>query len=72
MGKGKGKLDDWGAQLPAGIHIAELKNLRLGRSKYFLSQLGFRLGSDTYINLDRSRTSRLPLNKLPNIKYHSF
>ena len=72
MGKGKGKLDDWGSELPAGIHIVEFKNLRFGRSKYFLKQLSFRLGSNTLVNLDSTRISKLPLNKLPNIQYHSF
>lgn len=72
MGKGKGKLDDWGAELPAGIHIVEFRNLRLGRSKYFLKQLNFRLGSHSSINLDCNRTTRLPLRKLPRVQYSSF
>lgn len=43
MGKGIGKLKTWVSQLPSGTVIIELRNLRVGRSLYFLSQLQVRI-----------------------------
>lgn len=50
MGKGKGKLDGWGTELPAGIFIVELKNLRTARAKYFLKQLMLKLPAKARIS----------------------
>lgn len=47
MGKGKGKLAGWATELPAGIIILELKNLRYGRSKYFIQQLMYKIPTKT-------------------------
>lgn len=43
MGKGKGKRFTWGVLVKPGVLIYELKNLRLSRGIYFLSQLQRRL-----------------------------
>lgn len=43
MGKGKGKLSGWYGKLPSGINLIEYRNLRNGRSTYFLRQIKFRL-----------------------------
>ena len=43
MGKGVGKLATWVSYLRAGAFIFELKNLRLGRTTYFLKQIAFKL-----------------------------
>jgi hypothetical protein len=43
MGKGKGKLSSWYSFLPSGVILVEYKNLRCGRSSYFLRQLQLRL-----------------------------
>ena len=43
MGKGVGKLSTWVSYLRAGSFIFELKNLRLGRTTYFLKQIAFKL-----------------------------
>ena len=43
MGKGKGKLHHWFIKIRGGIILFELVNLRFGRSKYFIKQMGFKL-----------------------------
>ena len=43
MGKGKGKLSGWYGKLPSGINFIEYKNLRMGRSIYFLKQIRHKL-----------------------------
>ena len=43
MGKGKGKLVGWVAQLSPGVNMFELKNARPGRAVYFFKQVTFRL-----------------------------
>ena len=43
MGKGTGKLSAWVVELPAGINIFEFKNLRYGRSVYFINQIKHKL-----------------------------
>ena len=43
MGKGKGKLKGWFSQTPPSVTFVEYKNLRVGRSKYFLLQLSYKL-----------------------------
>ena len=49
MGKGKGKLKDWGTMLPAGVNIIEFRNLRFGRAKYFLKQMQYKIRSKTVL-----------------------
>ena len=49
MGKGKGKVKDWVSVLPAGVNIVEYKNLRYGRSLYYLKQIQFKLSSKSII-----------------------
>ena len=43
MGKGKGKLVGWIAQLSPGVNLFELKNARPGRAVYFFKQVTHRL-----------------------------
>ena len=43
MGKGTGKLAGWIADLPSGINIVELKNLRTGRAEYYCHQVRHKL-----------------------------
>jgi len=38
MGKGKGKPSNWAAEISTGLIFLELRNLRLGRANYFLTQ----------------------------------
>ena len=43
MGKGKGKLAGWVAQLSPGVTMFEFKNLRTGRARYYYEQVAYRL-----------------------------
>ena len=43
MGKGKGKLAGWVAQLSPGVTMFEFKNLRTGRARYYYDQVAHRL-----------------------------
>ena len=51
MGKGKGKLNIWYNKLSIGVIFIELKNLRKGRSIYFLKQAQNKLKSKSKIIL---------------------
>ena len=70
MGKGKGKLKDWVTQLPSGTNIIEYKNLRYGRSVYFLKQMQFKIRSESviirkyrYIDLVYSSKVKVPFER---------
>ena len=74
MGKGKGKLSDWYSKIPQGSIFIEYKNLRRGRSKYFLNQVRYRL-SPTSILLFKFKSSRcnyLPLNYSKKVTFQNF
>jgi large subunit ribosomal protein L16 len=69
MGKGKGKLAGWSSEVPAGLYITEVKNLRYGRSIYFLKQMGWRLATKTRINANRNKYTPLTLKSNIYIRY---
>jgi len=43
MGKGKGKPSDWAAKLPYKCIFLEFRNVRLGRVRFFTTQLSHKL-----------------------------
>ena len=43
MGKGKGKLNNWGSKYYPGTIFIEFQNVRYGRLNYFRQQLNYRL-----------------------------
>lgn len=47
MGKGKGKLECWFTNVSGGSTIVEFRNLRKGRSSFFMKQLTNKLGVPT-------------------------
>lgn len=47
MGKGKGKLEAWFTNVSGGTTLVEFKNLRKGRSSYFMKQMTHKLGVPT-------------------------
>lgn len=72
MGKGKGKLATWVAQISPGVIIFEFKNLRSGRAKYFLKQVSSKIPAKTrLINLEESQIP-LVINKSTFISFDSF
>jgi len=68
MGKGKGKLAGWCTEVPAGIYLVELKNLRFGRTKYFLRLLQSRIAAKTTLHVRLDRNIPLVLKKSVSIK----
>lgn len=72
MGKGKGKLSTWVAQINPGVIIVEFKNLRSGRAKYYLKQLAFKLRAKSRVlNISR-RQIPLISHKGTFISFDSF
>jgi large subunit ribosomal protein L16 len=49
MGKGKGKLNAWFIFLRAGTVLVELRNLRFGRSLFFLNRLSKKLHVPSFL-----------------------
>ncbi len=72
MGKAKGKLSIWYAQLYPGTVLIEFKNLRFGRAVYYTSQLQSRIkGRVKVVYRERIRIS-LPLSKSAKMTVQSF
>ena len=69
MGKGKGKLACWATEVPAGLCIVELKNLRYGRAKYFCNQVSHRIPGKTKFIVKYQRRVNLTLNPSKEIFY---
>lgn len=73
MGKGKGKLKSWFSQTPPSITFVEYKNLRAGRSNYFLTQLSHRLPvKSRIIYLYANKNVHLPANPSKNVIYQPY
>ena len=66
MGKGKGKLAGWVAQLSPGVNMFEFKNLRPGRAKYYFQQIQHRL--PVRAHLIRMSVIKVPLIWTESIK----
>ena len=60
MGKGKGKLNAWYSTLSGGHMLVQFKNLRLGRSFFFLKKLRFQLNAEFKIFSKSSYFLKLP------------
>ena len=58
MGKGKGKLAGWSCEVPAGLTIVELRNLRPGRAAYFCTQLKHKIPAFTQVITSRPTSQR--------------
>jgi len=74
MGKGTGKLKTWFSKLSTGHILIELKNLRFGRSIFFLKQVQHRLKCyskiiTTSTNTVTKVTSNLSKNNIPYQSY---
>lgn len=72
MGKAKGKLSVWYAQLYPGMVLIEFKNLRFGRSVYYTSQLQSRIKGNVKIVYRDSVRIGLPLSKSKKMTVQSF
>ncbi len=62
MGKGKGKLECWFTNVQPGVAFVEFKNLRRGRSLYFIRQLTHKFGINTKAFFINNSRISLPLS----------
>lgn len=62
MGKGKGKLESWYTSINNGVILFEFKNLRYGRTLYFLKQITYKLGINTKFCFNTFNRVSLPLS----------
>lgn len=73
MGKGTGKLKTWFSKLNTGHIFIELKNLRLGRSLFFMKQVQQRLKCFSKIIWKSQNSVRIPTDlSKTNIPYQSY
>lgn len=73
MGKGKGKLECWFTSIAGGVTLIEFKNLRKGRSIYFVKQMTHKLGIKTkYINSTKQIYFNLPLGRARKTAFRVF
>ena len=72
MGKGKGKLQTWFTNIKGGTILIEYKNLRFGRSNYFLKQMQYKLGSNSTILKKKINFTTLPLYHKKKINLQAF
>lgn len=72
MGKGKGKLATWVAELSAGVILFELKNLRPGRALYFIKQVRFRLPVKSKVLTHYNKYVGLPINHSRKISFFTL
>ena len=68
MGKGKGKLECWFTNITNGTILVEFRNLRKGRSIYFMRQLTHKLGLTTKFLFNTSAKIPHPLS----LSKHNF
>ena len=72
MGKGKGKLAGWVAQLSPGVTMFEFKNLRTGRALYYYEQVAHRLPVKSSFVKKFDAKTPLTLNTSRKISYEAF
>ena len=72
MGKGKGKLSTWVAELSSGVTLLEVKNLRPGRALYFMNQLRFKLPVKSQILVHYTKYLGLPINHSRKISFFTL
>lgn len=72
MGKGKGKLAGWVAQLSPGATMFEFKNLRSGRALYYYEQIAHRLPVKSALVKKNLEKTYLILNSSKRISYETF
>jgi large subunit ribosomal protein L16 len=72
MGKGKGKLECWMTSVSGGTTLIEFKNLRYGRSKYFMKQMTHKLGLPTKYIFNTNTFFDFPLKLSKKIFFKTF
>jgi large subunit ribosomal protein L16 len=72
MGKGKGKLHCWFANIRGGTILFEFKNLRPGRSLFFVKQVEHKLGVRVKYISKMTEYFQLPLKHNKSVVFKSF
>lgn len=72
MGKGVGKLSGWATELPAGIFLFEYRNLRVGRSLYYIKQIQYRLSCKSRLYSKELQCLNSPLTSSRKVNCVSF
>lgn len=72
MGKGKGKLAGWAADLPSGINLIEFKNLRTGRVKYYCAQVQHKLPVKARVVYKNSKYVGFPMSCSKKTRFIAF
>jgi ribosomal protein L16/L10AE len=72
MGKGKGKLECWFTNISPGSVLIEFKNLRKGRSSFFMKQMTHKLGVPTKQLFSTNIYMKFPIKITQNIFFRSF
>ena len=72
MGKGKGKLAGWAADLPSGINLIEFKNLRTGRVDYYSTQVQHKLPVKSRLVRKTTLHINLPLSSTKKVLYMAY
>ena len=67
MGKGKGKLECWFTNISGGSVLLEFKNLRRGRSSFFMKQMTHKLGVPTKFIFSTNFYFNFPIKTSKNV-----
>jgi len=72
MGKGKGKLECWFTNVSGGSVLLEFRNLRKGRSDFFMKQMTHKLGVPTKYLYSTNFYFTFPLKNSKNIFFRTI
>lgn len=72
MGKGKGKLECWFTNIAGGTIFLEFKNLRKGRSSFFMKQMTHKLGIPTKFIFSTNFYFPFPIKTSQNVFFRTF
>ena len=72
MGKGKGKLECWFTNIMGGSIVIQFKNLRKGRSTFFMKQLTHKFGIPTKNLFNTSIFFNYPIKISKSIFFKTF
>ncbi len=72
MGKGKGKLECWFTNISGGSVLIEFRNLRKGRSVFFMKQMTHKLGIPTKFIFANNNYFSFPIKFSKSVFFRNF
>jgi large subunit ribosomal protein L16 len=72
MGKGKGKLECWFTNVTGGSILLELRNLRRGRSAFFIKQMSNKIGTPTKSLFANNLYLNFPIKVSKKVAFATF